>query len=81
MCLIDDEHYVRLEIFRKIRNQFSHNPLFSLTEDDIKKVSNNVFTKIDDLYGVCNVILLQLWNNYLDIFVPKFMPTMLKNKK
>lgn len=73
--LIDDNFYRRLEKFRDIRNGFSHNPLYKITEKNIGELSNNQYSKLDDFYSVCNILWIELWNQYQDIFAPKFLPT------
>src|SRR3972149_625248 len=68
--LIDDDYYMRLEKFRNIRNELSHNPIFNLKENSIRELSNNHYSKLDDLYSVCNFLWIELWNQYSDIFIP-----------
>lgn len=60
--------------FRKMRNRAAHEPLFSVRDEDLKRLSKH--NTIDEFDHLCFDLMTRLWNANIDILVPAFTPTL-----
>ncbi len=77
MKVISDHHYSLLKWFNNLRNEFAHKPLFVLTEDRLSVFTSPAFQKVDKFGGLCQAILLDLWQIHSEqighVFYPEAM--------
>lgn len=78
--VLTDIDYKVFEAFRKLRNKAAHQPLFSLTNEDIKLLDSKV-SDVDKFATICEDLMLRLWNSNKDLLIPIFIPTLLEKRK
>ena len=85
---IDKQLYQILDRFRKVRNEAAHEPLFQIKEADSsffnqsleRFIAGESKRKPNNLYHFCILLIGTIWNENLDIFMPKFLPNMVKEE-
>jgi hypothetical protein len=77
---ISDVDFKVFEWFRKLRNKAAHEPLFSLTDEDVSKLPQE-YRDIKKFELICQDLMFRLWNQNVQLLVPVFMPTLLPRMK
>jgi uncharacterized protein YutE (UPF0331/DUF86 family) len=72
--LLTDEQYEVFDWFRKLRNRAAHDPIFYVSEQDLKKISDKNYHDPANFYGLCVLLIGGFWNQHVPIFGPIFAP-------
>jgi hypothetical protein len=80
--LLDKQLYQILDGFRKIRNRAAHEPLFKITDSDFsflnpcleRFIQGESKYRPNNLHHFCHLLFDTIWNENLDILLPKFAP-------
>lgn len=78
---LSDEEYALYNWFRKLRNKAAHEPIFKITENELKGISTIEYRDINKFQSLCADLMLRLWNKNADILVPIFIPTLVSQKQ
>ncbi len=70
---IDDYHFKIYNWFRDIRNDAAHEPLFSISMVDFKKIDVKSELTPRNYARICENIVFGFWNKHKDVFIPIFM--------
>ena len=81
---IDTQLYQILDRFRKVRNEAAHEPFFQISEtynsffnQSLERfIAGESRRKPNNLYHFCTLLIGTIWNENLDIVVPKFLPNL-----
>lgn len=73
--IIDDNLYKVFNWFRKLRNRAAHQPIFQVTEADLKNLMPEEYKKPGNFYNLCiGELIGGFWNQHIPIFGPIFAP-------
>jgi len=84
--LLDDRLYRILDWFNKVQNRAAHEPFFQLTAGDIalltqsldRFISGESNRKPNNLYHFCTLLIGTIWNENLQLLLPKFAPNLIQ---
>jgi hypothetical protein len=60
--IVNKSEFDRLNILRKIRNDFSHSPFFDLNQNDLKVLNENG----GNTYFILVFFITEFWNNHIE---------------
>lgn len=72
--VLDDEQFIVFDWFRKLRNRAAHQPIFSVTDSDLSKITSDEYRDPQNFYSLCVALIGGFWNQHIPIFGPKYAP-------
>lgn len=72
--LLNNTEYRSFDWFRKLRNRAAHEPIFSVTQQDLQVIEDPDYRDPKNFYGLCIMFVGGFWNKHLAVFGPIFAP-------
>ncbi|ELE6591612.1 hypothetical protein NDJ14_16980 [Vibrio alginolyticus] len=79
--IISDDDYKVFEWFRKLRNKSAHLPVFEVTKNELKQLSDQQYHDPANFYNLCTIFIGGFWNGHIEVFGPVFAPGATGNTK
>jgi hypothetical protein len=73
--IISDAQFRVYDWFRKLRNSAAHKALFEVKTKDLQPIEGTQFEEPKKLALLCVSIFVDLWNEHVELFSPKFSPS------